>query len=339
MFAAFGRVRYNRRQRDSPSMRWSAPATGTGCRSVLNWLGRPKVASPQRRDIPAGLWIKCPHCANLIYRKELERNFRVCPRCGYHHRLSAGDRLAIVVDKDSFEETDRGVIPEDPLGFVDEKPYPARIEDAQRRTGLPEAIVTGTATIEGCRTVLGAMEFGFLGGSMGSAVGEKVARSAERALDSRQPLLLFAASGGARMQEGTLSLMQLAKVSVALGRLTDAGVPFLSVLCDPTTGGVAASFAFQGDVILAEPGALVGFAGRRVIEQTIRQKLPEGFQTAEFLMEHGLVDAIVPRPELRPTLGRLLRLCGAPVDAGRAGSPAQGWAGTESPSTDGRGPA
>ncbi|HEX4836411.1 MAG TPA: acetyl-CoA carboxylase, carboxyltransferase subunit beta [bacterium] len=306
---------------------------------MLNWLGRPKVASSQRREIPAGLWVKCPRCANLIYRKELERNFRVCPRCGYHHRLSAADRLAIVLDKDSFEETDRSLIPEDPLGFVDEKPYPARIEDAQRRTGLPEAIITGTGTIEGGRAVVGAMEFGFLGGSMGAVVGEKVARSAERAVDTRQPLILFAASGGARMQEGTLSLMQMAKASVALGRLADAGVAFLSVLCDPTTGGVAASFAFQGDLILAEPGALVGFAGRRVIEQTIRQKLPEGFQTAEFLMEHGLVDAIVPRPDLRPALGRLLRFCGAPVDAGRVGAPAQGWASAESPSTDGRAPA
>lgn len=308
---------------------------------MLNWLGRPKVASSQRRDIPAGLWVKCPRCANLIYRKELERSLRVCPRCGYHHRLSAAERLAITLDKDSFEETDRGLIPEDPLGFVDEKPYPARIEDAQRRTGLPEAIITGTGTIEGCRAVVGAMEFGFLGGSMGAVVGEKVARGAERALATRRPLLLFAASGGARMQEGTLSLMQMAKVSVALGRLADAGVVFLSVLCDPTTGGVAASFAFQGDVILAEPGALVGFAGRRVIEQTIRQKLPEGFQTAEFLMEHGLVDAIAPRQDLRPTLGRLLRLSGAPVDPGRVGAPAQGWAsaGAESPSTDGRAPA
>jgi acetyl-CoA carboxylase carboxyl transferase subunit beta len=308
---------------------------------VLNWLGRPKVASSQRRDIPAGLWVKCPRCANLIYRKELERSLRVCPRCSYHHRLSATDRLAITLDKDSFEERDRGLIPEDPLDFVDEKPYPARIEDAQRRTGLPEAIITGTGTIEGCRVVVGAMEFGFLGGSMGSVVGEKVARSAERALDSRQPLLLFAASGGARMQEGTLSLMQMAKVSVALGRLADAGVAFLSVLCDPTTGGVAASFAFQGDLILAEPGALVGFAGRRVIEQTIRQKLPEGFQTAEFLMDHGLVDAITPRQDLRPTLGRLLRLCGAPVETGRVGAPAHGWASAvaEGPSTDGRAPA
>ncbi len=280
---------------------------------MLNWIRQPKYASPERRDVPAGLWIKCPRCAALIYRKELERGLRVCPRCNYHHRLSATDRLAIVVDEGSFVQHDEGLVPDDPLEFVDEKPYPVRVDEAQRRTGLPEAIVTGTGAVEGRQTVVGAMEFGFLGGSMGAVVGEKVARSAERALSLGWPLILFSASGGARMQEGALSLLQLAKTSVALGRLADAGVPFISVLCDPTTGGVAASFAFQGDIILAEPGALIGFAGRRVIEQTIRQKLPEGFQTAEFLLEHGLIDAIVPRGDLRPTLGRLLRLCGAPV--------------------------
>ncbi len=303
---------------------------------MLNWLGRPKYGSSGRREMPAGLWVKCPRCANLVYRKELERNVRVCPRCGYHHRLSAPDRLAMVLDRDSFEEMDAGLVPEDPLAFVDEKPYPARVEEAQRRTGLPEAIVTGTGTIEGYRAVVGAMEFGFLGGSMGAVVGEKVARCAERAGETRRPLILFAASGGARMQEGTLSLLQMAKTSVALGRLADDGLPFVSVLCDPTTGGVAASFAFQGDVILAEPGALIGFAGRRVIEQTIRQKLPEGFQTAEFLLEHGFVDAIVPRPELRPALARLLRLCGAPVDAGRTAAPAHGWAAGEGSGADDR---
>jgi acetyl-CoA carboxylase carboxyl transferase subunit beta len=217
----------------------------------------------------------------------------------------------MVLDEGSFVEHDEGLVPEDPLEFVDEKPYPARTADAQRRTGLPEAIVTGTGTIEGRQAVVGSMEFGFLGGSMGAVVGEKVARSAERAGSLRSPLIVFSASGGARMQEGALSLLQMAKTSVALGRLSDAGVPFISVLCDPTTGGVAASFAFQGDIILAEPGALIGFAGRRVIEQTIKQKLPDGFQTSEFLLEHGLIDAIVPRGDLRATLGRLLRLVGA----------------------------
>jgi acetyl-CoA carboxylase carboxyl transferase subunit beta len=284
---------------------------------VLSWLGRPKYTSSTRLEIPAGLWTKCPRCANLIYHKELERSLRVCPRCGYHHRLSAADRLAMVLDQDSFEETDGALTPGDPLQFVDERPYPARVADAQRRTGRPEAIATGTGAIEGRRTVVGVMEFGFLGGSMGAVVGEKVARAAERALKMHLPLVLFTASGGARMQEGTLALLQMAKTSAAIGRLADAGGVVLSVLCDPTTGGVAASFAFQGDVIIAEPGALVGFAGRRVIEQTIRQRLPEGFQTAEFLLDHGLIDMIVPRQLLRATLGRLLRLCGAPADAHR----------------------
>ena len=296
---------------------------------MLNWLSRPKVASSGRREIPAGLWIKCPRCAALNYRRELERAFRVCPKCGYHHRLSAAERLTLVLDAGSFQEFDGDLAPDDPLAFVDEQPYPARVDEAQRRTGLPEAALSGTGTIEGAAVVVAAMDFGFLGGSMGSVVGEKIARAAERAAATRVPLVVFAASGGARMQEGTLSLMQLAKTSVALARLADAGVAFISVLCDPTTGGVAASFAFQGDVVLAEPGALIGFAGRRVIEQTIRQKLPDGFQTSEFVFEHGLLDRIVPRAELRATLGRVLRLCGAPIDPARAGGGTSGWTAAE----------
>jgi acetyl-CoA carboxylase carboxyl transferase subunit beta len=279
---------------------------------MLNWLSRPKVASSGRREIPAGLWIKCPRCAALIYRRELERASKVCPKCGYHHRLSACERLSLVLDEGAFREFDGHLAPDDPLAFVDEQPYARRLDDAQRRTSLPEAVVTGSGTIDGAGVVVAVMDFGFLGGSMGSVVGEKVARAAERAAEMRTPLVVFSSSGGARMQEGTLSLMQLAKTSVALARLADAGVAFISVLCDPTTGGVAASFAFQGDIVLAEPGALVGFAGRRVIEQTIRQKLPDGFQTSEFVFEHGLIDNIVPRGELRATLARLLRLCGAP---------------------------
>jgi acetyl-CoA carboxylase carboxyl transferase subunit beta len=295
---------------------------------MLNWLSRPKVAAAGRREIPAGLWIKCPRCAALIYRRELERASRVCPKCGYHHRLSASERLALVLDAGSFQEFDGHLAPDDPLGFVDEQPYSRRIEEAQRRTSVPEAVLTGAGTIEGSGVVAAAMEFGFLGGSMGAVVGEKIARAAERAAETRTPLVIFSASGGARMQEGTLSLMQLAKTSVALARLAGAGVAFISVLCDPTTGGVAASFAFQGDVVLAEPGALVGFAGRRVIEQTIRQKLPDGFQTSEFVYEHGLIDQIVPRAELRAALARLLRLCGAPVvgPARDAALPFEVWA-------------
>lgn len=273
---------------------------------MLNWLSRPKVASSGRREIPAGLWIKCPRCNSLVYRRELERAYRVCPKCGYHHRLSAAERLTLVLDAGSFREFDGHLAPDDPLGFVDEKPYTARVDEAQRRTSMPEAVLTGTGTIEGAGVVVAAMEFGFLGGSMGSVVGEKVARAAERAAETRTPLVVFTASGGARMQEGTLSLMQMAKTSVALGRLAGAGVAFVSVLCDPTTGGVAASFAFQGDVVLAEPGALIGFAGRRVIEQTIRQKLPEGFQTAEFLLQHGFLDAIVARKDMKNYIARAL---------------------------------
>jgi len=292
---------------------------------LLDWLARPKRAAAARRDIPAGLWVKCPRCANLVYRKELERGLRVCPRCGFHRRLSAADRLALVLDRGSFVETDADLEPEDPLGFVDERTYPERVAEYRRRTGQSEAIITGTGTVEGARAVVGAMEFGFMGGSLGSVVGEKISRSADRALEHRWPLVLFVASGGARMQEGTLSLLQMAKTSVAVARLADAGVALITVLCDPTTGGVAASFAFQGDIIIAEPGALIGFAGPRVIEQTIRQKLPDGFQTAEFLLQHGFLDAVVPRAELRAALARILRLTNAPVDPQMAGAAAQGW--------------
>ena len=274
---------------------------------MLNWLSRPKVASSGRREIPAGLWIKCPRCTSLVYRRELERAYRVCPKCGYHHRLSAAERLTLVLDAGSFREFDGHLAPDDPLAFIDEKPYPQRVDEAQRRTSMPEAVLAGTGTIEGAGIVVAAMEFGFLGGSMGSVVGEKIARAAERAAETRAPLVVFSASGGARMQEGTLSLMQMAKTSVALARLADDGVAFISVLCDPTTGGVAASFAFQGDVVLAEPGALIGFAGRRVIEQTIRQKLPEGFQRSEFLLEHGMLDMVVDRRNLKATLVKSFR--------------------------------
>ncbi len=276
---------------------------------MLNWLRRPKYGSLQRREMPAGLWARCPRCQKLIYRKELERNLRVCPRCGYHHRLSASERLEITLDPGSFREYDAGLTSADPLAF---EGYAAKLAEARARTGRPEAVLTGEGTIDGWRTVVGALDFFFMGGSMGSAVGEKVARAAERARESRLPLILFSASGGARMQEGVLSLMQLAKTSAAVGRLHDAGVPYISVLCDPTTGGVTASFAFLGDVILAEPGALIGFAGRRVIEQTIRRRLPEDFQTAEFCLQKGLIDMVVPRSEMRGTLARLLAFFGAP---------------------------
>ncbi len=276
---------------------------------MLNWLRRPKYESIDRRDVPAGLWTKCPKCRAVVYAKELERNLKVCPKCGFHHRLTAEERLAVTLDEGTFEEVDAALASGDPLRFDG---YREKLAEARAVTGNPDAILTGTGVIDGFRTAVGALDFPFMGGSMGSVVGEKVARIAERALDARLPLVLFSASGGARMQEGALSLMQLAKTSAAVGQLHDARLAFVSVMCDPTTGGVTASFAFLGDVILAEPGALIGFAGRRVIEQTIRRKLPENFQTSEFCLEHGLIDAVVPRAEMRPALGRLLRFFGAP---------------------------
>lgn len=277
---------------------------------MLNWLRRPKHGPLERRDMPAGLWSKCPRCGAVVYHRELDRHLKVCPKCGYHHRLTAEERLAITLDEGSFEETDAALASGDPLRFDG---YPEKLADARTRTGRPDAIITGVGAIEGRRAAVGALDFPFMGGSMGSVVGEKVARIAERAVEARLPLVLFSASGGARMQEGALSLMQLAKTSAAVARVHEARLPYLSVMCDPTTGGVTASFAFLGDVILAEPGALIGFAGRRVIEQTIRRKLPEDFQTAEFCLAHGLIDQVVPRPEMRPTLGRLLRFFGAPA--------------------------
>jgi acetyl-CoA carboxylase carboxyl transferase subunit beta len=276
---------------------------------MLNWLRRPKYASIERRDVPAGLWGKCPRCATVVYHKDLERNLKVCPTCGFHHRLTAEQRLGITVDDGSFEETDAGLTSSDPLHFDG---YREKLDEAREKTGNPEAVITGTGAIDGHRCALGALDFFFMGGSMGSVVGEKVTRIAERALDLHLPLIIFSASGGARMQEGALSLMQLAKTSAAIAAMQDARLVFVSVMCDPTTGGVTASFAFQGDVIIAEPGAMIGFAGRRVIEQTIRRKLPDNFQTAEFCLEHGLIDLVVPRPEMRSTLGRLLRFFGAP---------------------------
>jgi len=276
---------------------------------VLNWLRRPKYGTLERREMPAGIWAKCPRCRNLIYRKELERNLKVCPKCGYHHRLTAVERLEITVDPDGFVEYDAGVTSVDPLGF---EGYAAKLAEARAATGQAEAVITGEGTIDGWRAVVGALDFHFMGGSMGSAVGEKIARAAERARERTLPLVIFSASGGARMQEGVLSLMQLAKTSAAIGRLHDARLPYISVMCDPTTGGVTASFAFLGDVVAAEPGALIGFAGRRVIEQTIRRKLPEDFQTAEFCLRKGLIDMVVPRAEMRATLARLLAFFGAP---------------------------
>jgi acetyl-CoA carboxylase carboxyl transferase subunit beta len=262
-----------------------------------------------RRDVyPADLWTKCPSCETMVFNKQLDKALRVCPTCGHHFRLSASDRLQQLVDPGTWAERDAGLQSVDRLGFVDQKPYPDRLASAQASTGMRDAAIWGTAAIGGTWLAICVMDFGFMGGSMGAVVGEKVTRAAEHALESRMPLVIVSSSGGARMQEGTLALMQLAKTLGALERLRDGGVPFVSVLSDPTTGGVFASFAAVGDVNVAEPNALIGFAGSRVSAGTIAQELPVGFQRSEFLFEHGFIDRVVPRPDLRDELAGLLRL-------------------------------
>ena len=276
----------------------------------MAWFRREQTALPageQESRIPEGLWIKCSACKEVIYRKELVQNLAVCPKCSFHFRISARERLEMLFDG-AFLEFDRGLTSADPLSFSDTKPYSARLREGKAKTNSADAILSATGEIEGIRSVVGAMEYGFIGGSMGVVVGEKVTRCIERALQDKLPLVVVSCSGGARMMEGVLSLMQMAKISAALARLDEARLPFVSVLTDPTTGGVTASFAMLGDLNVAEPGALIGFAGPRVIEQTIRQKLPPGFQRAEFLLEHGMLDMVVDRRELKKTLARSLRL-------------------------------
>lgn len=270
---------------------------------------RPEESDEERGDhqIPEDLWIKCPKCSELIYSRELERSERVCPKCAYHFRLRARQRIAQLVDPGSFVESDLHVRPEDPLSFADSGgPYHRKLEQTQAKSGEPEALIIGSATIDGRPVALAVSDFEFLGASMGSVYGEKLVRAIELAAERRIPLLTVSSSGGARMHEGLLSLMQMAKTVAALARLGRAGVPHLALLVDPCYGGVTASYSTVADVIISEPGALIGFAGPRVIEQITRQKLPEGFQTAEFLLEHGMIDMIVPRPELRSTIGILL---------------------------------
>ena len=261
-----------------------------------------------RRAAPSDAWTKCPSCEAQVFNRQLERSLRLCPSCGHHFRMSIGERLDLLLDPGTFAERDAGLESVDRLGFHDDRPYPDRLEAARVKTGLRDAVVWGVGEIEGRRVAIGIFDFRFMGGSMGSVVGEKLARCFEAALAERIPAIVVSASGGARMQEGTLSLMQLAKTTAPLVRLDDAGIPFIAVLTDPTTGGVLASFASLGDVVLAEPKALIGFAGARVASDTVGEEMPEGFQSAEFLLAHGFVDAIVPRPELRAALGRLLRL-------------------------------
>ena len=255
------------------------------------------------------LWIKCPECGEILYARELEKNLNVCRKCSHHFRLSAPERLAITLDEDSFQEMDADLDAVDPLSFPE---YKDKLARAQETTGLQDAILTGGGTILGWPVLVGAFEPHFIMGSMGSIVGEKITRLAERAIEKKLPLLLFYASGGARMQEGVFSLMQMAKTSAAIARLNEAGILYISVLTDPTTGGVTASFATLGDIIIAEPGALIGFAGRRVTEQTLKEKLPPDFQTAEFCLKHGLIDLVAPRQDLKTTLARIISLHSGP---------------------------
>jgi acetyl-CoA carboxylase carboxyl transferase subunit beta len=268
---------------------------------------RIEAVPPEERVVKTeNVFVKCEGCEAHLFKGELENNFQVCKHCGYHFRIGARERLSLLFDDGKFEEIDTEVISIDPLEFVDSKPYAERIKQAKETTGLPEAIVNARGTVGDHPVIAGAMDITFIGGSMGSAVGEKVTRVIERAMREHSAVVIFSASGGARMQEGTLSLMQMAKISAALAALDEARLPFISVLTDPTTGGVTASFAMLGDVIIAEPKALIGFAGPRVIEQTIRQKLPKDFQRSEFLLDHGMIDAIVDRRELRSQIATLL---------------------------------
>jgi len=251
-----------------------------------------------------GLWVKCENCRQIIWKKDLEDNMNVCPKCDKHFRIDARTRLAQLLDDNTYEVFDSNLASTDPLKFVDLKSYSSRLTQAQSDTGLKDAIVNARCKLNGRPVIVSAMEYSFIGGSMGAVVGEAITRAIEHATDSRAPLIIISASGGARMMEGVVSLMQLAKISAALARLDEAKVPYVSVLTDPTTGGVTASFAMLGDLNIAEPGALIGFAGPRVIEQTIRQKLPQGFQRSEFLLEHGMLDAVVPRKQLKSYIGR-----------------------------------
>ncbi len=287
---------------DEPGTRWYEQAPN------------PIQSEPRSGPAVRDLWVKCPGCSQILYRAALLEQMGVCPHCGRHHRWEARARIDAILDPDSFQRHDAMVAPLDPLGFVDGKPYSSRLVSTQRAVGELDAYIAGSGTIEGVPVEIGTFNFRFMGGSMGSVVGELVTRQFERATELRRPAIVISQSGGARMQEGILSLMQMAKTCAALARLRDeAHMPYISLLTDPTTGGVAASFAMLGDVILAEPNALIGFAGPRVIAQTIGQELPAGFQTSEYLLEHGMVDRIVPRGELRATIARLIRLLTPPA--------------------------
>lgn len=275
----------------------------------MAWFKKTKeLRTDKKGKIPEGLWVKCDNCREIVYKKEIDKNLSVCPKCNYHFRITARDRLKLLVDEGSFTEFDENLISLDPLKFNDKKSYLDRLKENQEKSGLKEALISGDALIKGYPVSVVIMDFSFMGGSMGSVVGEKVSRAAERALEKKQPLISISSSGGARMQEGIFSLMQMAKVAASIGRLKENGILYISILCDPTFGGVTASFATLGDIIIAEPKSLIGFAGPRVIEQTIKQPLPDNFQRADFLLEHGLIDLVVERKNLRETLVKLFDL-------------------------------
>lgn len=283
--------------------------------SIHDWFSKKKKEKqaknvehkPQRLNIPENLWVKCFSCNTAIFAKELKENLKVCPKCGYHFRLSASERIEFTIDPESFNELFGNLKSTDFLGFTDSKPYKTRIEDAMTKSSLNDAIIIGDGTINGYPVAFGVMDFAFMGGSMGSVVGEKFTRLIEHAIEHKLPVIVATASGGARMQEGIMSLMQMAKTSAALSRLKEYALPYIVLLTDPTTGGTTASFAMLGDIHIAEPKALIGFAGARVIEQTIRQKLPQGFQRSEFLMEHGMVDMVLERKTIRDTITKILK--------------------------------
>jgi acetyl-CoA carboxylase carboxyl transferase subunit beta len=275
----------------------------------MAWFKKQKSSETEpakRSKVAEGMWLKCNHCREIVYRKEVDRNNKVCPKCDYHFPISVMERIALLVDFGTFKEWDADLGPRDPLGFHDTKSYKDRVKAQQEKTGRKDAMVIGEGLINGRRVALCVFDFGFMGGSMGSVVGEKICRAIDRALEAKLPVVLVTASGGARMQEGILSLMQMAKTSAAVAKLGEAKLPFICLLADPTFGGVTASVAMLGDVIIAEPKALIGFAGPRVIEQTIKQQLPDQFQRAEFLLEHGMIDMIVERKQLKETLSTLV---------------------------------
>jgi acetyl-CoA carboxylase carboxyl transferase subunit beta len=280
----------------------------------MPWFRKEKKAlepQPEKRVQTEGLWVKCEGCKQILWKKDLDANFQCCPKCNHHFKLSARPRLEMLFDEGKYTEHDARLSSTDPLGFRDTKSYRDRLKKAEKQTGLKDALISGEGLLEGHPLIICAMEFSFIGGSMGAVVGEKITRAIDRCIGQKLPLVIISCSGGARMMEGAISLMQMAKISAGLARLEEVRMPYISVLTDPTTGGVTASYAMLGDLNIAEPGALIGFAGPRVIEQTIRQKLPEGFQRAEFLLAHGMIDAIVPRKELKPYLSRSLNLLGA----------------------------